>query len=270
MSEINNSEEKPLGVSGRKPLALKRKVDAGTVRQNFSHGRSKTVVVEKKRRKTITPKDAAKAKPADTEVKKTGATAPKIAELPESQEASESVDTERSSIVLRTLTEEERAARSKALEEAKVADVETRKRLEEEADRRARQDAELLSRREQVERESEDDKRRAEEAEHRRIAEAEAEKALEAERLAAAGNAIAKEKTKDKSDESGRRQRKSEAEKPISGRKGERKRREGKLTIANALHEDEDRVRSLASVRRARERERRAAQARGTSGHRQR
>ncbi len=262
MSETNNSEEKSASASGRKPLTLKRKVDAGTVRQNFSHGRSKTVVVEKKRRKTITPKDAANAKAADADAKKTEKPVSKAPEEVKPETAVETESAERSGIVLRTLTEEEKAARTRALEEAKVADAETRKRMEEEANRRARQDTELLNRREQVEREFEDDIRRAEEAEHRRVAEAEAEKALEAERLAAAGDASPREKAKEKADDGGRRQRKTEAEKPISGRKGERKRREGKLTIANALHEDEDRVRSLASVRRARERERRAAQAR--------
>src|SRR4051812_43370699 len=51
MSETNNSGDKSLGVPAPKAtLHLKRPVDTGTVRQSFSHGRSKVVVVEKKRR----------------------------------------------------------------------------------------------------------------------------------------------------------------------------------------------------------------------------
>ncbi|WP_174301479.1 translation initiation factor IF-2 associated domain-containing protein, partial [Caulobacter sp. S45] len=46
---------------GRAPLTLKPRgggaVPAGTVRQNFSHGRSKTVVVETKRRRAPEPGD---------------------------------------------------------------------------------------------------------------------------------------------------------------------------------------------------------------------
>ena len=37
----------------RKPLGLKRSVDAGEVKQTFSHGRTNKVVVEVKRRKLI-------------------------------------------------------------------------------------------------------------------------------------------------------------------------------------------------------------------------
>lgn len=49
MTDTNNSGDK--SPQGAKPtLHLKRPVDQGTVRQSFSHGRSKVVVVEKKRR----------------------------------------------------------------------------------------------------------------------------------------------------------------------------------------------------------------------------
>ena len=49
MTDTNNSGEKSLGPA-KPTLHLKRPVDGGTVRQSFSHGRSKVVVVEKKRR----------------------------------------------------------------------------------------------------------------------------------------------------------------------------------------------------------------------------
>src|SRR5262249_11739248 len=51
--------------SGRKPLTLTRSVGAGTVKQSFSHGRQKTVVVETKQRRTVgVPSSGAAAAPA--------------------------------------------------------------------------------------------------------------------------------------------------------------------------------------------------------------
>jgi len=49
MSEIKESTDKTLRGDVRKPLSLKRTVESGHVRQSFSHGRSKSVVVEKKK-----------------------------------------------------------------------------------------------------------------------------------------------------------------------------------------------------------------------------
>jgi translation initiation factor IF-2 len=50
MTETKETTEKTLrGAAPRKPMSLKRTVESGHVRQNFSHGRSKSVVVEKKR-----------------------------------------------------------------------------------------------------------------------------------------------------------------------------------------------------------------------------
>ena len=43
----------------RKPLGLKRSVDAGEVKQTFSHGRTNKVVVEVKRRRVLGPQGAA-------------------------------------------------------------------------------------------------------------------------------------------------------------------------------------------------------------------
>ncbi|MCJ2183833.1 translation initiation factor IF-2 associated domain-containing protein, partial [Novosphingobium sp. 1949] len=64
MSETDN---KP--TLGRKPLGLKRSVEAGEVKQTFSHGRTNKVVVEVKRRKVI-------GKPGAEPVAETKAEAP--------------------------------------------------------------------------------------------------------------------------------------------------------------------------------------------------
>ena len=57
MSDAND-DENGRNAGGRAPLTLKPRagaVNAGTVKQSFSHGRSKTVVVETKRRRVDTP-----------------------------------------------------------------------------------------------------------------------------------------------------------------------------------------------------------------------
>ena len=55
---MSDDETKP----ARKPLGLKRSVDAGEVKQTFSHGRTNKVAVEvKRRRKLVKPGEAAPA-----------------------------------------------------------------------------------------------------------------------------------------------------------------------------------------------------------------
>ena len=51
MSETNETADKP--AKDRKPLRLKRTVESGHVQQKFGQGRSKSVVVEKKRKRTV-------------------------------------------------------------------------------------------------------------------------------------------------------------------------------------------------------------------------
>jgi translation initiation factor IF-2 len=53
MSETKDTNDKTLTVAPRKPMSLKRTVESGHVKQSFSHGRSKSVVVEKKKKRTI-------------------------------------------------------------------------------------------------------------------------------------------------------------------------------------------------------------------------
>ena len=59
MSDSKNNGDKPLTVG--KTLSLKRPVEAGVVRQSFSHGRTKAVVVETVKRRTIGTAAPAKA-----------------------------------------------------------------------------------------------------------------------------------------------------------------------------------------------------------------
>ncbi|MFC0210500.1 translation initiation factor IF-2 associated domain-containing protein, partial [Chelativorans intermedius] len=75
MTDTKTGDDKTLSVNTKKTLTLKRPgLEQGTVRQSFSHGRTKAVVVETKKRKFSRPDErseqpappappAAKAKP---------------------------------------------------------------------------------------------------------------------------------------------------------------------------------------------------------------
>src|ERR1700749_4468881 len=122
-----------------KTLTLK-KTEMSTVKQSFSHGRTKAVVVEKKR--ATNPGAAAKAtEQAKTPEKKPDA--PAAASAAPARPA-----TPRPGVVLRQLTEEEKVARSRALAGARVEEVEARRRAEEESRRREEEDALLAKERE--------------------------------------------------------------------------------------------------------------------------
>src|ERR1700693_1078342 len=64
MTETKNPGEKTLSVNPTKTLTLKRGVEQGVVRQSFSHGRTKAVVVEKVKRRALGPGDIKAPEPA--------------------------------------------------------------------------------------------------------------------------------------------------------------------------------------------------------------
>src|SRR5262245_48958640 len=118
------------GGAGGKTLSLKR-TETSTVRQSFSHGRSKAVVVEKKRARVMPG-----AKPLEPEKPVKGGLAEDY--IPEARESDARRSTgTRGGVVLRELTEDEKEARLRALTDAKFAEEEARKHAEEEARRRA-------------------------------------------------------------------------------------------------------------------------------------
>src|SRR6185312_6328044 len=114
----------------RAPLSLK-KTETSTVKQSFSHGRTKAVVVEKKRTARVGG-DIAPAKPAAKAAEVKPDTAAPAVQAPVAREASP-----RPGVVLRQLTEEEKARRGAALADARVYEEEARKRADEEARHRA-------------------------------------------------------------------------------------------------------------------------------------
>src|ERR1700727_526981 len=172
MVDTKTPGDKTLSVP-TKTLSLKPRVETGTVRQSFSHGRTKQVVVEKRGKRRVggdgpaethapEPVVAKPAKPA------TPAPAARPAPPPASPRSN-------SGVVLRTLTEDERSARANALADAKLRDVEERRIAEEEAKRRS--SGEGI---EQAEREAAEARRKAEEERHRHDEEAKRKAELEA------------------------------------------------------------------------------------------
>ena len=235
MSDTN--DKKP---AARKPLTLK-KSGPGVVRQNFSGGRSKSVVVEKKKRriiggpgKTDKPGSAPKPKP-DAPIDEAAESARKLglskSEYLKRQEALSSAAKEQSKRdAVRQAEEDDRKRRMdeerKALEAKKKAEEEEEvRRLAEEEDQRKRDEAEAA--------------RRAPTAAQKILAEPET--ADERSALEKAGGRIKKSR--------------GGGPKAKTNSKSSDRRRKGKLTIVSALSGDDERQRSLASMRRARERE---------------
>ncbi len=131
MVDTKSPGDKTLSVP-TKTLTLKPRVETGTVRQSFSHGRTKQVVVEKRGKRRIPGEAPATETPA---AEPTAKAAP--AKAPLTRPATPSAPPRAGSgVVLRTLTEDERTARASALADAKMRDVEERRLAEEEAKRR--------------------------------------------------------------------------------------------------------------------------------------
>ena len=251
MTDIEDSApKKKLSLSRPGKLELKKTVEGGQVRQSFSHGRSKVVTVEVKKKRTFEAgTDGMKEvkegpDPIFADVPKEAVEPPPPPPTPTTDQGP-------------TLTDHERAARAKALEDAKKAEEERLIKAEEDRENealRAKEAAEHESRRK-----LDDEQRARQEAEARRRAE-EAEALARKQRGQAAAEAgVAKLKAHDldfpSEEEQKSKRSKMAPKRPTSARKDEPRRRAGKLTIADALDETE-RVRSLASVRRAREKQR--------------
>ncbi len=298
MSETKNPGDKTISME-RKTLGLKRSgVEQGTVRQSFSHGRTKAVVVEKKKRRVVLPGEtgkpeheaeaAPKAAPvvrerrADIEPGPANAAADGAA-----ARRAASGQRPRGGNILRTLTDDEAAARQAALLEAQRRDVEDRKRREEEERLRAiEEERRKVEEAERAKREAEEAARRAAEEAARGPAEDAREKVSAADAGAAIAAAVSDgapvqpttEERATRKPAAAAAAPRREADDDGDARKGVKAvkrpkvvpertpvrsgddRRRSKLTISAATGDDEGRSRSLASLRRRREKEKRAGQ----------
>ena len=252
------SEERKLTISGRSTLGSGKVVGAGQVRQNFSHGRSKTVLVERKRRRILKKGDTAEVEsPAEAPAEKPLFTPPKQAEETH-------------------LTSAERDSRAEALKDA-ILHAEDERIRASEKQRQRQEDAALKLEEEEAKsgeerraaaeddakrRAEEDAKRRAEEEESRLKIEEEAAEAEQKAQLAEKDETAKKPKAAH-ADETRKGKRRGEEKRKTTGRparRGEKRRRSGKLTVGMALEGGEDqRQRSLAALRRAQAKQKRAA-----------
>ncbi len=233
-----NEQDSKLTLSRPGRLELNKTVETGQVRQSFSHGRTKSVMVEKRKKRTFERDAGGKMHVVTT------AKTPSLDLSPTADDGG-------------NLTEQERKARVQALQSASADDerqrinqleIERQQLAEAEAARKRAEAEELRRADEESRRKAEDDTRVKVEEDTSRRARPAAEPAevVEIEDDTAARRSNRKAKT--------------EVKRPARSRDAPRRRDSGKLTISQALTEAEDggseRARSLASMRRARERER--------------
>ncbi|MHA3979706.1 translation initiation factor IF-2 [Halovulum sp. GXIMD14794] len=236
---------KPLGVRGGG-------TETSHVKQSFSHGRSKSVTVERKRKRVVVPKNAQGGG------RGAGGNA-----------------------AGRNLSDTERERRLKALQAAKADEAQRAQRLREEEKAREDEMARLRAEKEQAEREEREREiaRQRKEAEEKERLEAEkAAKAAEKSSAAKPARGAKKEEEIDtaaaqaaaaraesgkgpaKATKTDRPQEERRPQQPPKGGKGGAdRRRSGKLTISQATGED-GRQRSVAAMRRRQEREKRKMQ----------
>jgi translation initiation factor IF-2 len=246
--------EKKLSVTPSKTLSLKgRGVEQGVVRQSFSHGRTKAVVVEKVKSRIPTRAKADAAKPA-TAGKRPAA--PKAATAPPTmttQTTPPPAAKPTGGMVLRSLTEEEQKARVHALNDARLREAEQRKIAEEEAFVRTMREAAERTEREAAEaRKVDEERRRKHDLETKLKAEQEAKKRFGEDAVLTARPSARPALEPDEEDVPRTRRgpgaaRPAPAPKPT--RSGAQKNR-GRLTVVTALSADEERERSVAAFRR--------------------
>jgi translation initiation factor IF-2 len=261
MTETTKNSGEKLSVSSTKTLTLKRGgVEQGVVRQSFSHGRSKAVVVEKVKRRAAGPGEVRQETIAPVAPPKRGITTAKAppptpAGITSAPAVSVPPSPKPSGVVLRTLTEEERSARAHALADARLREAEERKIAEEEARiRHSREEADRTERAKAEARKRDEEERRKHDEETKRKADEVAKKRFGAETPVGIKPGTARPVLEADEEEAPRTARRGgvaarPAPAPKAPRVGAEKRR-GRLTVVTALTADEVRERSVASFRR--------------------
>ena len=236
-----NEAKKPLTL-GRGKLELKKTVETGQVRQSFSHGRTKVVQVERKRKRQF-------EMGADGKVQEVKSQAPGTLKKASAEVAADTVQ--------RKLSAEETAHRLKVLQDAKRADEVDRK---EEDVRRAVEAERQANAPDEPAEEAVDAGTKAESETEESAAVADApiepvippdpDKPVERIRRPAA---------KEAADDSAARKQAKPGNKQPAKKGADQRRRSGKLTISAALEGNDqiERGRSMAALRCAEEKERR-------------
>ena len=218
-------------------LELTKTVESGKVKQNFQHGRSKTVTVEVRKTRTFAAGDGG----GMVELKKQGLHVPDQADKFAAVRQAMEEDT--------TLTSEERQSRLRALEHARSRPAEEKKPLTREGNRPEVHHAPVYDKKplkEIVFGSEEVAEKTAEQKPNTTV------KPVTSKHVSRAPVAQTEEEGPSSY---------AEAAKPSKiklRRDGEERRSSGKITVNQALNMAEERVRSLASLKRAREKAKRA------------
>ncbi len=224
---------------GKKTLGLRGGARPGNVKQSFSHGRTKNVVVETKRKRVVVPKPGA-AKPA-------AATGPSVGNPSRRPAGITDAEMDRRLKAVQ-------AAKSREVEEAAQREADEKAREEERERRRAEMEA-----KEREEKEREESLRLKAEEDARKAAEvAAAAQAAVAEPEAEAPRAAPRQTQQPAS--TPRKNEREREQRPNTRGKGDDGRRSGKLTLNQALSGGEGgRQRSMAAMKRKQERARQKA-----------
>ena len=263
MTDTSDTKDRNPGSSprsGTSTLSIKRPGgEQGRPRQGF-HGRTKTqFVVETKKKRPLGPTGREEERPA-AEAKPTFQVQPKVVQS--DKRVTDTPSQVRSGVVLRTLTAEEKEARDRALADSRLRDAEERRELEE----RRRQEEESRKRREGEarelkEREAAARRKAEEEARHRHDEEVKRKAEETAKKLAPKVAPQAETAEEDEAPAKITRVKRELKVAPAPARtKAEAEKRRGKLTLSNALSEEDERNRSVAAFRRRTERLKKQAQ----------
>ncbi|WP_128893223.1 translation initiation factor IF-2 [Erythrobacter sp. HKB08] len=241
---MSDEDKKP----ARKPLGLKRAVDAGEVKQTFSHGRTNKVAVEvKRKRKLVKPGETPPPPPPPPPAPEPAPAPAPEAKKPAAKKAPPGETPQEKVARLQREAEEERL---RLAEEARKRD-----------EQKAKKEAEDEKKRQEENRKAEEEAAKRAEEEAKAAAEAPAEAEGEAEAAPAAKGTPApapRKFTPVARPEAKKPEKKKKDDKRPAPAERKDKRRSGKLTVTKALNEDEGRrARSLAALKRAREKERR-------------
>ena len=227
---------------GKKTLGLRGGPRAGNVKQSFSHGRTKSVVVETKRKRVMVPKPG---------TAKLGAgTSPSPSASNKRPDGVSDAELERRLAAVK-------AAKAREAEEVAVREAEAKAREEERNQRRLEQEQ-----KEREQREAEELLRKKEEEEARAKREAEAlEKrkvAEEAQPVRAEGE-VPRPATKQPAAQPSRKKEREQDQERRPVKVRDDGRRSGKLTLSQALSDEGGRQRSMAAMKRKQERARQKA-----------
>ena len=231
---------------GKKTLGLRGAPRSGNVKQSFSHGRTKSVVVETKRKRVVVPKAGA-AKPAG----------PQSAGAPSKKRPAGISDAE-----MDRRLKAVQAAKARESEESANRAAQDKAREEERARRRSEQEAKDREQREAEERARQ---KSEQEEKERKDAEEKAKQAAAAAKVAETAPPPKKEgeitrPTAKQPQAPASRKKDRDNDQNRRGNKGrDDGRRSGKLTLTQALSGDGGRQKSMAAMKRKQERARQKA-----------